>query len=117
VRNVAGAIGLAMLSTVLSHQTAIHVMDLSSAASMANATSAGMLDGLTQMMTEGGMADPEGGARKAMSMMIHRQASVLAFGDAFAVLAMGCWAALGLSFLVRPPKTPPGGAPQMGGGH
>lgn len=117
IRNVAGAIGLAMLTTVLSHQTAIHTMDLASAASMANANSASMLEGLTQMMTAGGMADPEAGARKAMGSMIQRQATVLAFGDAFAVLALGCWAALALTFLVRPPKTPPGAAPQMGGGH
>ena len=40
VRNVAGAIGLAMLSTILSHQGAVHYMDIASAASMDNATSA-----------------------------------------------------------------------------
>lgn len=115
IRNVAGAIGLAVLSTILSHQGAVHYMDLASAASQANASSAGMMDGLTAMMTEGGLADPEGTARKAMSMMIHRQAAVLSFGDAFAVLAMGCWIAVGLAFFARP--GPAMGGPPQGGGH
>jgi DHA2 family multidrug resistance protein len=115
IRNVAGAIGLAVLTTILSHQGAVHYMDLASAASQANAASAGMMDGLTAMMTEGGMADPEATARKAMSLMIHRQASVLSFGDAFAVLALGCWAAVGLAFLAKP--GPAMGGPPQGGGH
>ncbi|WP_296595341.1 DHA2 family efflux MFS transporter permease subunit [Phenylobacterium sp.] len=115
IRNVAGAIGLAVLSTILSHQGAVHYMELASAASQANASSAAMMEGLTAMMTEGGLADPAGTARKAMSMMIHRQAAVLSFGDAFAVLALGCWAAVGLAFFARP--GPAMGGPPQGGGH
>jgi MFS transporter, DHA2 family, multidrug resistance protein len=113
VRNVAGAIGLAVLTTVLGHQHAVHYADLASAANMANPTSAALLEQLTQLMSARGMADPESGARKAMSMMLHRQASVLSFGDAFAVLALGCWAAVGLAFFVKPIRLdgrPPQGA-------
>lgn len=113
IRNVAGAIGLATLTTVIGHQTAVHYADLASAASQANPTSTALLEGLTQMMRDGGMADPEGGARKAFSMMLRRQASVLSFGDAFGVLALGCWAAVFLAFFARPGK--PGALPQ--GGH
>lgn len=101
-RNVAGALGLAMLSTILSHQGAVHYMDLASAANQANATSAGMMDGLTQMMEGGGLADPEGTARKAMSGMLHRQAAVLSFGDAFAALAISSWFAAALGLFARP---------------
>ena len=102
IRNVAGAIGLAVLSTILTHQGAVHYADLATAASTANATSQSMFEGLTQMMAAGGMADPEAGARKAMSLMLHKQASVLSFGDAFGFLALGCWAAVGLAFFARP---------------
>ena len=115
VRNVAGAIGLAVLTTILSHQGAVHYMDLASAASQANAATVGMMDGLTAMMTEGGMADPESTARKAMSLMLHRKAAVLSFGDAFAVLALGCWAAVGLALFGKP--GPAAGGPPQGGGH
>jgi DHA2 family multidrug resistance protein len=107
-RNVAGAIGLAVLSTILSHQGAAHYMDLATAAGQANPTSQGMMDGLSQMMAGAGVADPEAVARKAMSLMLHRQAAVLSFGDAFAVLALGCWLAAGLALFARPgPAVPP----------
>ncbi len=112
IRNVAGAIGLAVLTTILSHQTAAHYLDIATAASTANAATAGMMDGLTQMMTAGGLADPESVARKAMGGMMHRQAAVLAFGDAFGALAMGCWFAAGLALFVRPAG--PGAAPPAG---
>jgi DHA2 family multidrug resistance protein len=116
IRNVAGAIGLAMLTTILSHQNAVHYADLASAVSQANATSQGMLAGLTEMMSEGGMADPEGGARKAFAMLLHRQAAVLSFGDAFAFLALGCWFAAFLGFFA--PKGRLGGmGGKPAGGH
>jgi DHA2 family multidrug resistance protein len=117
VRNVAGAIGLAVLSTILSHQGAVHYMDLASAASMSNATSAELLAGLTQMMGANGAADPDGMAAKAMSGMLRRQASVLSFGDAFAVLAMGCWVAVGLALFVKPVPADAPPPPRAGGGH
>lgn len=118
-RNVGGAIGLALLTTILSHQTAVHYMELASAASTANAQSSALLDGLTQMMTAGGMADPESGARKAMGGMLYKQASVLAFGDAFAFLALGCWVAVALAFFTRPVRLdqPPAGVARAAGGH
>jgi DHA2 family multidrug resistance protein len=102
IRNVAGAIGLAVLSTVLSHQNAVHYMDLASAASSANPTSQEMMAGLSQMMGAGGVADPDATARKAMSLMMHRKAAVLSFGDAFGVLSLSCWAAVFLAFFARP---------------
>jgi DHA2 family multidrug resistance protein len=110
IRNVAGAMGLAMLTTILSHQNAVHYADLAAAVNTANPTSQAMMDNFMAMMTASGMADPEGGAHKAVGMMLHRQASVLSFGDAFAFLALGCWVAVALAFFVKPGKgfqTPP----------
>jgi len=114
IRNVAGAIGLAMLSTILMNQNAVHYADLANAVNSANPTSQAMLDNLTALMSENGMADPEGGARKAFSMLLHRQASVLAFGDAFMFLALGCWAAVAMAIFAKPAKN---AAPAGGGGH
>ncbi|MBW8813794.1 MAG: DHA2 family efflux MFS transporter permease subunit [Caulobacterales bacterium] len=111
VRNVAGAIGLAVLSTILSHQGAAHFLDLASAAGQANPTSQAMMNGLSEMMSAGGMADPDATARKAMSLLMHRQAAVLAFGDAFGALSLSCWAAAFLAFFARP-GSPMAAAPQ-----
>jgi DHA2 family multidrug resistance protein len=112
IRNVAGAIGLAVITTILTHQTAAHYADISTVVNTANATSQQMMDGLSGMMSASGMADPDGGARKAFGMMMHRQASVLAFGDAFAFLALGCWAAVVMALFAKPSRgfnTPPEG--------
>lgn len=114
LRNVAGAMGLAVITTILTQQTAAHYADIAAAANTANPASAGMLEGLTQMMAASGMADPEGGAAKAFSMMLHRQASVLSFGDAFMFLAAGCWLAVVLAFFAKPGKAMASGG---SGGH
>jgi DHA2 family multidrug resistance protein len=90
--------GLAFLSTVLTHQTAAHLTELSSAMSIANPASQEMLDGLGQMMAANGSADPDGAAHKAMWFLMRRQAATQAFGDAFLFLSLTCWAAVGLAF-------------------
>jgi len=115
VRNVAGAIGLAIITTLLAHQQAVHHADLASAMSTANAASQSLFEGMTRMMEAGGMADPEAGARKAVGGMIQRQAAVLSFGDAFAFLALGCWAAAALGFFAPKGRLAMGGKPS--GGH
>lgn len=114
-RNVAGALGLATLTTILTHQNAVHFMDLSSAASIANPNSAALMSGLTEMMTAGGMADPDAVAAKAMSGLLHRQAAVLSFGDAFAALAISCWVAAFLGLFARPGSAM--ARPDTAGGH
>lgn len=115
IRNVGGAVGLAILTTVLTHQTASHLTELSAGVSVASAQSQEMLTGLTSMMEARGLADPEGAAYKAFGQILRRDAAVLGFGDAFLFLAAGCAAAAVLGLLARPAKGPPGGG--GGGGH
>ena len=52
---------------------------------------------------------------KAMGGMMRKQASVLAFGDAFGALALSCWIACGFALFVRPGKGAP--PPQGAGVH
>jgi len=104
LRNVGGAVGMALLTTVLSHQTAVHLGDLSAAVTSASPAAQGMVEGLTGMMRERGMADPEGAANKALGMMLRREASVMGFADGFAFLALACAAAAALGVLAKPAK-------------
>jgi hypothetical protein len=80
-----------------------------------------MMSGLTAMMTEGGSADPESAGRKAFSMMLRREALVMAFGDVFLFLTAGCVAAAILGLLASPagPVQDAGPAPKpdAAGGH
>ncbi|CAN7146289.1 DHA2 family efflux MFS transporter permease subunit [Phenylobacterium sp. LjRoot164] len=115
IRNVGGAIGLAVLTTILSDQTAVHLSELSAAMTVANLQGQEMLAGLTAMMEAQGLADPEGAARKFLGMALRRDAAVLGFADGFYFLALGCAFAALLGFLATPGKSAP--PPGDGGGH
>ncbi|MDO9336759.1 MAG: DHA2 family efflux MFS transporter permease subunit [Caulobacter sp.] len=106
-RNTAGAIVLAFLSTTLTTQTANHMNALSSKVSIASVDAQAMIAGLTQRMAAMGVADPDGAARKAFQYMLNKQASILAFGDGFTILAIAGGLAACLALLARPAKTPP----------
>ncbi len=114
-RNVGGAVGLALLSTALTQQTARHYNELTSAVSQASASSQALMAGLSARMAQLGVADPEGAGYKAFGGLLRQQASILAFGDAFALLAVGLGIAGFLALFAAPAKnTAPGGG---GGGH
>ncbi|MBI1405057.1 MAG: DHA2 family efflux MFS transporter permease subunit [Caulobacter sp.] len=105
-RNTAGAIAMAYLSTTLTTRTAEHMDALSSRVTIASVDAQAMIAGLTQRMAAMGVADPEGAARKAFQFFMNRQASILAFGDGFTVLALAGALAAALALLARPAKVP-----------
>ncbi|MET0338730.1 MAG: DHA2 family efflux MFS transporter permease subunit [Caulobacter sp.] len=104
VRNFGGAVGLAGIISLMNHQTAVHMADLRARMSYGNLQSQSLLEMLTGMMQERGAADPEGAALKALDTMIHREGTILSYGDAFYVMAAGCVLAACLTLLTRPPK-------------
>jgi DHA2 family multidrug resistance protein len=101
---------MAYLSTTLTTQTANHMTALSSRVSIASTEAQAMIAGLTQLMAERGVSDPGGAARKAFSYILNQQASILAFGDGFTVLAIAGALAAALALLAKPVKTPPSAA-------
>ena len=103
-RNIGGAVGLAVLSTILGVQQRVHFTELSNKITIDSATGQAMLANLTARMSERGLAEAEGAARKAFSFMIQREAVVLAFGDAFFWLAVGSAIAAALAILAKPAK-------------
>ncbi len=106
-RNIGGAVGLAMVSTVLTVKHRVHLSELSASVSQASYASQQMLAAFTQRMTERGVFDPEAAAAKALNGLIQRDAAVLSFGDAFAALAIASGVAGLLVFLASPaPKLP-----------
>ena len=71
-----------------------------------------MLSGLVQRMTDMGVADPAGAARKAMAFMVEKQAMTIAFGEAFGLLAVLTVVVGFVSLLTRRPP-PQGRAIEM----
>jgi DHA2 family multidrug resistance protein len=106
-RNTGGAFGLALLATAITNQTALYYMGLSDQMGQGDARLAGMMTGLAERMQQLGVVDPDGAARKAISGMVSQQATVLAFGDSFTLLAYGCFAAAVVSLLAKPAKNAP----------
>lgn len=87
-RNVGGAVGLASISTIINTGTLKHMADIRARMSEADPNGQAMLAGLVQRMTDTGVADPAGAALKAMTFMMEKQAMTIAFGEAFALLAV-----------------------------
>jgi len=101
-RNVGGAFGLAFLNTSLTSNTAVHMGELSSRISINDTGMQAMLAGISARMT--GSIDPDGAAMKAVYGMLNRQATTLAFGDAFTMLAIGCAIGACVTLLAQPVK-------------
>jgi len=100
-RNLGGAVGLALINTVLDTRTDLHIVRLQERVNWGNATAVELLNTLTQKFQGAGNASLM--ALKQLSQIVHRQAVVMSFGDAFFILT--CFY-LGLSVLVFFVKKP-----------
>ena len=85
-RNLGGAVGLAVINSVLNQRTDLHIARLHERVTWGNATATETLNMLTQRMQ--GMGDASLMALKQLSNIVHRQAVVMGFGDAFFMLTV-----------------------------
>ncbi len=101
MRNLGGALGLAIINEVLNHRTDLHITRLQERVTWANATATELLNTLTQRAQ--GMGDAALMALKQLSQIVHRQAVVMSYGDAFFMLTVFY---IGLSLVVMLLKKP-----------
>jgi DHA2 family multidrug resistance protein len=94
-RNLGGAVGLALINQVLNERTDLHISRLQDRVTWGNTTATETLNMLTQRLQ--GMGDAALMAMKQLSQIVHRQAVVLGYGDAFFMLTLFY---LGLSLMV-----------------
>jgi MFS transporter, DHA2 family, multidrug resistance protein len=100
-RNLGGALGLAVINQVLNERTDLHISRLHDRVTWGNATAVETLNMFTQKMQ--GMGDAALMAMKQLSQIVHRQAVVMGYGDAFFMLTVFYFA---LSLLVMVLKKP-----------
>jgi MFS transporter, DHA2 family, multidrug resistance protein len=100
-RNLGGAVGLALINEVLNDRTDLHISRLQDRVHWGNTTATEMLNMLTQRMQ--GLGDASLMALKQLSQIVHRQAVVMGYGDAFLMLTVFY---VGLSLLVMLLKKP-----------
>src|SRR6195256_2144089 len=112
-RNLGGAVGLAVINQVLNERTDLHIVRLQERVHWGNATATETLNNFTQRLQ--GMGDAALMAMKQLSQIVHRQAVVMGYGDAFFIVTVFYF---GLSLLVMLLKKPPAtGAGAGGQGH
>jgi MFS transporter, DHA2 family, multidrug resistance protein len=102
MRNLGGAVGLALINQVINDRTDLHISRLQDRVTWGNATATETLNMFTQRMQ--GMGDAALMAMKQLSQIVHRQAVVMGYGDAFLMLTLFYFS---LSLLVMLLKKPP----------
>jgi DHA2 family multidrug resistance protein len=86
MRNLGGAVGLALINQVLNDRTDLHITRLQERVNWGNATAVETLNNFTQRMQ--GLGDAALLAMKQLSQIVHRQAVVMGYGDAFFMLTL-----------------------------
>jgi DHA2 family multidrug resistance protein len=100
-RNLGGAVGLAVINQVLNQRTDLHISRLQERVHWGNATATETLNMFTQRMQ--GMGDAALMAMKQLSQIVHRQAVVMGYGDAFFMLTIFYFGLCLLVLLLKKP--------------
>jgi DHA2 family multidrug resistance protein len=86
MRNLGGAVGIAIINEALNGRTDLHITRLQDRVTWGNAAATELLNMLTQRAQ--GMGDAALVALKQLSQIVHRQAVVMSYGDAFFMLTL-----------------------------
>jgi DHA2 family multidrug resistance protein len=86
MRNLGGAVGLAIINEVLNDRTDLHIVRLQERVTWGNALATETINMLTQKFQ--GMGDAALMALKQFAQIVHRQAAVMSYGDAFFMLTV-----------------------------
>jgi DHA2 family multidrug resistance protein len=101
-RNLGGAVGLALINTVLNDRLDLHLARLHESVAWGRSVAEDTLSGLTQQLSAQ-VADGDLAAVKKLAMIVRRQAEVLAFADVFLLLtALFAGMALLALFMTKP---------------
>jgi DHA2 family multidrug resistance protein len=113
-RNLGGAVGLAVINTVINDRMDLHLARLHEKVTWSSQAALERLAGLQQALSELG-SDAEAAALKQLSLIVRREAQVMAYADAFTLLTvLFVGTALLVVFLRKAAPPRPGAA---GGGH
>ena len=115
MRNLGGAIGIALVNTWLQDLTRVHVLDLSMAMGQAGALARDVVAGIAQGFSAV-TPDPARAllmANAEFARLVGRQALTSAFNDVFRLMSWLFLSALVMVPFCRPPKGPPVAAAEV----
>ncbi|MCV3739162.1 multidrug efflux MFS transporter [Rhizobium sp. TRM96647] len=113
MRNLGGAVGIALLQTLLTKREQFHSNILTNSISLFDEATRDRIARLTSYFMEQGVSDPAVAAHKAVVAIasgVRKQADIMAFSDAFFLLGAGLVVALFATLLLKKPDG------QMAGG-
>jgi DHA2 family multidrug resistance protein len=113
MRNLGGAFGLAIINTILDKRMDLHLLRLRDNVAWGRQTAEETLANLTAGLASRG-SDAADAALKQMSLMVRRQAEVMALADVFLAITAIYLGTVWLTMLMRRPQAAGGGG---GGGH
>ncbi len=87
LRNLGGALGLAVLNTQLSERIAYHYQRLGEHVSAGRAVTEGWIAGLSARYETQITGDPDLAALRTLTQFVRREATVMAFADCFLIVA------------------------------
>ncbi|MGH6860557.1 MAG: MFS transporter, partial [Phyllobacterium sp.] len=111
MRNLGGAVGLAVINQILTDRGALHYAQLSEHVRWGNPEADDLMASMSSNFTTRGLDGPAA-ALARMSAMVHQQASLLSFMDVFYILTVLFASLAVFAVMMRKP-----GAPAGGGGH
>jgi DHA2 family multidrug resistance protein len=106
-RNLGGAIGLAVINTVLNKRLDLHLDRLHASVNWSRSAATDMLANLTARFHDFG-SNASLMAIKEMSLMARREATVLSFADVFLLLTVLFVALAALGVMMKRPAAPAG---------
>jgi len=112
MRNLGGAVGLALINTLLDKRMDLHLERLRESVTWGRQVAVETLANMTQALAARG-SDAELAATRQLALIVRRQAEVLALSDVFLALTVIFLACVSFAALMRRPPGAPGG----GGGH
>jgi DHA2 family multidrug resistance protein len=110
MRNLGGAIGLALINTVASSRLDVHRQHLDEQVTWARPAAQNILNQMTWSMMPGLNGNAQLGAMKQISLMVEREATTLTYNDVLLLMSLAFFGALPLTLLLKKPKAAGGGA-------
>jgi MFS transporter, DHA2 family, multidrug resistance protein len=112
MRNLGGAVGLALINTLLDKRMDLHLERLRESVTWGRQVAVDTLASMTAALAARG-SDAELAATRQLALVVRRQAEVMALSDVFLTLTVVFLGCVGLATVMRRPVAA-GGA---GGGH
>jgi DHA2 family multidrug resistance protein len=112
MRNLGGAVGLALINTLLDKRMDLHLERLRESVTWGRRVAVDTLASMTAALAARG-SDAELAATRQLALIVRQQAEVMALSDVFLTLTVVFLGCVGLAAVMRRPA----GAREGGGGH